>query len=87
MSPDPRHPVLTRGPRGRARPRDAIIELYGSDATDARLADEKRVWRQLPSVPAVRNDRIHLLRGDFLTMPGPRIVQAARLMADALHPR
>jgi len=28
-----------------------------------------------------------MLRGDFLTVPGPRIVQAARLMADALHPR
>jgi ABC-type Fe3+-hydroxamate transport system substrate-binding protein len=72
--------VLTRAPQ-------AIIELYEGSATDAKLAGEKKVWQQLASVPAVRNDRIYLLRGDFLTVPGPRIVQAAKLMADALHPQ
>lgn len=69
-----------------ARAPDAIIELYEDNVDEARLAAEKRVWRQLPSVPAVRDDRVYLLRGDFLTVPGPRIVQAARLLADALHP-
>jgi iron complex transport system substrate-binding protein len=71
--------VLARAPA-------AIIELYDRSTTDARLAAERAVWKQLPSVPAVRNDRIYQLRGDFLTVPGPRIVQAAKLMADALHP-
>ena len=70
-----------------ARAPEAIIELYEQSATDARLATEKAVWKQLPSVPAVRNNRLYLLRGDFLTSPGPRIVQAARAIADALHPR
>lgn len=70
-----------------ARAPDAIIELYDRDATDAKIAAERAVWKQLPSVPAVRNNRLHLLRGDFLTVPGPRIVQAARMFADALHPR
>jgi iron complex transport system substrate-binding protein len=69
-----------------ARAPEAIIELYGDDATDARLRAERSVWSQLASVPAVRNNQIHLLRGDFLTVPGPRIAQAARLIADALHP-
>jgi iron complex transport system substrate-binding protein len=72
--------VLARAPA-------AIIELYDQTTTDARLAAEREIWKQLPSVPAVRNNRIHQLRGDFLTVPGPRIVQAARLMAEALHPR
>jgi iron complex transport system substrate-binding protein len=72
--------VLARAPA-------AIIELYDQTTTDARLAAESEIWKQLPSVPAVRNNRIHQLRGDFLTVPGPRIVQAARLMAEALHPR
>ena len=71
--------VLARAPA-------AIIELYDQNTTDAKLATERAVWKQLPSVPAVRNDHIYQLRGDFLTVPGPRIVQAARLMADALHP-
>ncbi|TAK15844.1 MAG: hypothetical protein EPO35_06445 [Acidobacteria bacterium] len=70
-----------------ARAPDAIIEFHDSDATDARMSAEKQVWRQLPSVPAVRNDRVYLLKGDFLTVPGPRIVQVARLLADALHPK
>ena len=70
-----------------ARAPQAIIELYNQDTTDARIATERALWKQLPSVPAVRNSRIYLLRGDFLTSPGPRIVLAARAMADALHPR
>jgi iron complex transport system substrate-binding protein len=70
-----------------ARAPDAVIELYDQDTTDAKIAAERAVWQQLPSVPAVRNRRLHLLRGDFLTVPGPRIVQAARMFADALHPR
>jgi ABC-type Fe3+-hydroxamate transport system substrate-binding protein len=69
-----------------ARAPSAIIELYDQDTTDAKLATERAVWKQLPAVPAVRNGRIYQLRGDFLTVPGPRIVQAARLMAEALHP-
>ena len=72
--------VLARAPA-------AIIELYDQATTDAKLAAERAVWKQLPSVPAVRNNRIHQLRGDFLTVPGPRIVQAAKLIAEALHPR
>lgn len=70
-----------------ARAPEAIIELYDSDTTDAKLAAERAVWKQIPSVPAVRNNKIHMLRGDFLTSPGPRIVQAARMLADALHPK
>lgn len=70
-----------------ARAPDAIIELYGQSATDAKLTRERGIWKQVPSVPAVRNHRIYLLRGDFLTVPGPRIAQAARLLAEALHPR
>ncbi len=71
--------VLARAPQ-------AIIELYDQATTTEKLTAERAVWKQLPSVPAVRNNRIHQLRGDFLTVPGPRIAQAARLMAEALHP-
>ena len=68
-----------------ARAPEAIIELYDQGATDAKLAAERAAWKQLPSVPAVRNNRLYFLRGDFLTSPGPRIVQTARAFADALH--
>lgn len=68
-----------------ARAPDAIVELHGA-MTPATLATERRVWQQLPGVPAVRTGRVHLLQGDFLTVPGPRVTEAARVIADALHP-
>ena len=68
-----------------ARAPEAIDELRGP-MTPGRLEAEREVWRQLPGVPAVRSGRIHLLQGDWLTVPGPRVAEAARVVADALHP-
>jgi len=36
------------------------------------------VWHALGSVSAVRNGRLHLLKGDYLLIPGPRIGRALR---------
>ena len=47
---------------------------------------ERRVWRGLPSVPAVRSNRIYFLTDDRLVIPGPRVVDGTRLIAAALHP-
>jgi ABC-type Fe3+-hydroxamate transport system substrate-binding protein len=50
------------------------------------LAAERNVWSQLPGLPAVKNNRVYLLANEMLTIPGPRVVEAAKMMADALHP-
>jgi iron complex transport system substrate-binding protein len=66
---------------------DVIIELvYDAAGTGspARLPDD---WRALPSIPAVKAGRVHVLRGDEFVIPGPRVVDAARRIADTLHPR
>lgn len=68
-----------------ARAPEAIVELHDT-ATPQTLATERRVWFTLPGLPAVRHNRIYLLAGDLLTIPGPRVVETARMMADALHP-
>lgn len=68
-----------------ARAPDAIVELRNV-MTPGQLEAARRVWQQLPAVPAVRTGRIHLLTGDWLTVPGPRVADAARVIADALHP-
>lgn len=68
-----------------ARAPEAIIELRGP-MTQGRLDAERQVWQQLPGVPAVRSGRIYLLQGEWLTVPGPRVADAARVIADALHP-
>ena len=72
--------ILTRAP-------DVIIELhYGDSLKRDDLDAERRVWNLLPSVPAVRNNRVYLLGGDAFVVPGPRIVVAAEQFARTLHP-
>jgi iron complex transport system substrate-binding protein len=71
-----------------ARAPDVVLELRASEGWDAaRLERERAVWRQLASVPAVRTDRIYILADSSLTIPGPRVVNAARAIAAVLHPR
>jgi iron complex transport system substrate-binding protein len=72
--------ILRRAP-------EAIIELhYGESLKTERIEDERKVWNALPSVPAVKNNRVYLLRGDEFVVPGPRIVVAAERFAQTLHP-
>ena len=70
-----------------ARRPEVIIELrYGQSAKNSDPARDLRPWDVLGSVPAVRARRIHVLTGDQYVVPGPRIVDAARELARALHP-
>ena len=72
--------VLTKAPQ-------VILELhYSSSLSPEMAASERRVWNALPSVPAVRNNRVVLLTGDEFVIPGTRIAIAAERMAQALHP-
>jgi len=72
--------ILTRAP-------EVILELhYGDSLKPERFDAERRVWNGLPSVPAVRNNRVFLLGGDEFVVPGPRIVLAAERFARVLHP-
>jgi iron complex transport system substrate-binding protein len=66
---------------------EVILELHsGPGWTPARISQERQIWRALPSVPAVRTGRIYLLTDELMSIPGPRVVQAVRAMAQALHP-
>jgi iron complex transport system substrate-binding protein len=72
--------LLTRAP-------DVIIEVRATGllaAADA--AEERKVWAQLASVPAVRTRRIYFLTGAHLVVPGPRVGQGTEAFARALHP-
>jgi iron complex transport system substrate-binding protein len=70
-----------------ARAPEVIIELhYGEEWSANRAASERRVWSALPSLPAFRSGQIHLLTGDELVVPGPRVTRAAERLAQALHP-
>ncbi len=70
-----------------ARP-EVIVEVVAAQPWSAAdIERETRVWDTLGSVPAVRNRRVYLLMGDVFVTPGPRLVEAARKMAEVLHPR
>ena len=70
-----------------ARRPDVIIELrYGQSAKDSNPSRDLRAWDALGSVPAVKAKQIHVLVGDEFVVPGPRIVDAARRLAQILHP-
>jgi len=72
--------LLTRRP-------EVIIELrYGDSLATADIPKELLVWNALASVPAVRNHRVHALVGDEFVVPGPRVVEATRKLAETLHP-
>lgn len=70
-----------------ARAPDVILETYSSAGwTPARLAEERAVWQALPTLPAVRGNRVYILTDEMLLVPGPRVADAVRLLAKTLHP-
>jgi iron complex transport system substrate-binding protein len=70
-----------------ARAPDVILEVGATGSwTPERVVRERDVWQTLASLPAVRSGRIHILADDRLVIPGPRVADAVRLMARALHP-
>ena len=80
-SVQPSHEILL------VRAPGVIVELRATGPfAAADQKEEKAAWSTLPSIPAVRNGRIHMLNGDYLVVPGPRIAAAAETIARALHP-
>ena len=70
-----------------ARAPDAILELrVRDDLPPARLGKERSAWMTLSSIPAVKNNRVHILAGQYLVVPGPRVGQATEAIARTLHP-
>ena len=69
-------------------PGDYLLEVRatGMLAPADDTAQAKRVWGALASVPAVRQGKIHVLSGEHLVVPGPRVVQGTEAFARALHP-
>lgn len=70
-----------------ARAPEVIIEAHPSPAwTPERVARERAVWNALPSLPAVKSNRVYILSDDRLASPGPRVAEGVRLLARTLHP-
>jgi len=64
-----------------------IIEVHSGDPPRADVLQRERAsWNALASVPAIRNNRVHLLYGSYLMAAGPRLGHAAETLARVLHP-
>ena len=62
---------------------EVIFELRpGEPDTEGVLLEAWR--RSFPRLPAVRSGRVHLLRQDYVLLPGPRMPLTARLFAELL---
>jgi iron complex transport system substrate-binding protein len=81
----PRPSVMMSTEMVLARAPEVIIEL-GSSAGDQNALADLRAWGALPSVPAVKNHRVHLLEGEEFVVPGPRVASAVEQIARVLHP-
>jgi iron complex transport system substrate-binding protein len=74
-----------------ARAPEVIIELRPASREGESLPGDARSrlvadWQLLPTLPAVRNGRIHILTEPYLLIPGPRAVLTVRRLAEAIHP-
>lgn len=71
-----------------ARRPEVILEIRASNSAfqAADQSSEARVWDALGSVPAVRAHRVMFLVDDRLVIPGPRVAEGTRIMAQTLHP-
>lgn len=66
---------------------EVIVELRGKGmVTSEREERIRRDWRRgMPFLPAVRNDRIHVVKSTYALIPGPRVVKLAQTLADLIH--
>ena len=70
-----------------ARAPEVVIEVHAEGMFKTSTAEaERAVWSSLPSLPAVRNRRVHVLIGQYLVVPGPRFAEATETLARTLHP-
>ena len=70
-----------------ARAPEVVLDLqYSREMKPGELEKERQTWDALPSIPAVKRGRVHILLGDHFVVPGPRIAAAAEEYARAIHP-
>ena len=65
---------------------EVIVELRGEGMVSSEKTKQiKQAWDAMPFLPAVQDDRIHVVKSTYALIPGPRIVRLARRLADVVH--
>ena len=79
----PREEIYARGP-------EVIIDMGDMADTDRVTEEHKRsvpdLWKALADVPAVKAGRVYPVAEDLFVVPGPRVVEAAQMLLEMIHP-
>ncbi len=75
--------VLWRNP-------EVIVDMGDMSVTEGVTDEHKQavvaLWRKYPALAAVKKNGVFAVASDIFTVPGPRMVDAARAFARMLHP-
>jgi len=64
---------------------EVILQLLPGSSPQV-VEQAQAFWKTIPSLSAVRNNRIHILTQDYLLLPGSNVGKLAELFRDKLHP-
>lgn len=66
---------------------DVIVQTL-MDTRDGAASDASLMayWRKAPTIPAVRSKRLHIVKGDVVLRPGPRVAEGVAALIALLHP-
>lgn len=81
-----RYPELTREGLTALDPDVVLDVVAGVEDRGLELDQIVEGWRRLKELRAVREDRVRILEGDLMVVPGPRLPEMVREVAMALHP-
>ncbi|MBN2053290.1 ABC transporter substrate-binding protein [bacterium] len=71
--------ILMRSPQ-------VIVVLSAVPSTLDAAREERALWAGLPYLDAVKRNRVHLLGGGYMLVPGPRLTDLAGDLFQVLHP-
>ena len=79
----PREEIYARRP-------DVIVDMGDMSDTDGVTEEHRlsvgKLWEQIPSLPAVQQNRVYPVANDIFVVPGPRVVEAAQSLFEMIHP-
>jgi iron complex transport system substrate-binding protein len=80
------YPELSREGLAAVDPDVVIDVIAGLEERDLTIGAVRAGWRRLAELRAVRENRVVVLEGDHMVIPGPRLPEMVEAIARALHP-
>lgn len=81
-----RYPEFSREGLAALDPDVVLDVVAGVEERSLEIDEIIEGWRRLTELRAVREDRVRVLEGDLMVVPGPRLPEMVREVAMSLHP-